>query len=146
MPENLGAPQKPVEPATLFRRLAAIAYDSLLLAALLFCFTLLAIAVRGGRAIAPGVWWFEASLAAISFGFFGWFWTHGGQTLGMRAWRIRLIRPDGRRVSWAQAAVRFFSAWLSALPAGLGYWWGLLDPHGRCWHDRLSRTYLIRDR
>ena len=130
-------------PASLLRRFAALVYDALLLTALVFLFTLGAVLVRGGREIQPGTIWFEISLVALAFAFCGVFWTRGGQTLGMQAWRIRLVAADGRRIGWGRSAQRFFAAWLSLLPAGLGYWWALVDRDRRCWHDRLSRTRVI---
>jgi uncharacterized RDD family membrane protein YckC len=136
--------ERPEQPAPVTRRLAALAYDALLLLALLFVFTLLVILARGGRAVIPGTIWFEASLVAIALGFCGAFWTRGGQTLGMRAWRIRVVSADGGPVTWRHALVRFFAGWLAALPAGLGIWWAWLDPQRRCWHDRLSGTRVVR--
>jgi len=130
--------------APLLRRLAALAYDALLLFALLFVFTLAAIVLRGGREIGPGTLWFEASLVAVALLFCAGFWTRGGQTLGMRAWRIRLIAADGGPVTWPQACGRFFAGWLAALPFGLGYWWALFDSRRRCWHDTLSGTRVVR--
>jgi uncharacterized RDD family membrane protein YckC len=107
----------------LVRRLAALAYDALLLAGLLFVFTLLLIFVRGGRAIGPGTLWYEASLVAVAFAFCGLSWTRGGQTVGMKAWRIRVVsHDDASSLDWSRAALRFLASWLSLLPAGLGYW------------------------
>ena len=131
-------------PASLFRRLAALVYDALLLAALVFIFTLALVLMRGGREIRPGTIWFEACLVALAFAFCGLFWTHGGQTLGMHAWSIRLVAADGRRIGWRRSAARFFGAWLSMLPFGLGYWWALIDRDRLSWHDRLSGTRVVR--
>jgi uncharacterized RDD family membrane protein YckC len=136
----------PDEPAPLLRRLAALAYDALLLFATLFLFTLLTILVRGGREIEPGTVWFETSLIGVALIFCAGFWTRGGQTLGMRAWQIRVIAADGGGVSGPRAIARFFAGWLAALPAGLGYWWAWVDREQRCWHDRLSGTRVIRVR
>jgi uncharacterized RDD family membrane protein YckC len=128
----------------LARRLAALVYDALLLAGLLFVFTLLLIFARGGRAIGAGTLWYEASLVAVAFAFCGLSWTRGGQTVGMKAWRIRVVANDVSSLDWPHAALRFFASWLSLLPAGLGYWWALVDRERRCWHDRLSGTRVIR--
>ncbi len=76
--------------------------------------------------------------------FFAGFWTHGGQTLGMRAWRIRLVGRGGGRVSWGQATLRFFAAIVSWLALGLGFLWALVDRERHAWHDRCSGTRLIR--
>ncbi len=135
---------RPDEPAPLLRRLAALVYDALLLLALLFVFTLVVIVTRGGREVGPGTPWFGASIVAIALLFCAGFWTRGGQTLGMRAWRIRVIAAGGGPITWPRAAARFFAGWLAALPAGLGYWWAWFDRDRCCWHDRLSGTRVIR--
>jgi uncharacterized RDD family membrane protein YckC len=130
--------------APLARRLAALLYDALLVGGLLFVFTLILVVLRGGRAIDPDTLWYRASLVLVAFLFCGAFWTRGGQTLGMRAWRIRVVALDGRGLSWPRAALRFAASWLALLPLGLGYWWALFDPERCCWHDRLSATRVIR--
>jgi uncharacterized RDD family membrane protein YckC len=130
--------------APLARRLAALLYDALLLGGLLFVFTLLLIFARGGRAIAAGTFWYEASLIVVAFAFCGFSWTRGGQTVGMKAWRIRVVTGEAVSLDWPRAALRFFASWLSLLPAGLGYWWALVDRERCCWHDRLSGTRVIR--
>jgi uncharacterized RDD family membrane protein YckC len=130
-------------PATVTRRLAALAYDLLLLGGLWFCLTLIAVALRGGQPIPPRTVWFDLALLGTSFGFYGWFWTHGGQTLGMRAWRIRLERCDGGQLTWRDAAYRYAAAALSGAMLGLGFWWGYWDRDRRCWHDGLSHTRVV---
>jgi uncharacterized RDD family membrane protein YckC len=130
--------------APLARRLAALAYDALLVGGLLFVFTLVLILLRGGRAIDPDTLWYRASLVAVTFAFCGASWTRGGQTLGMRAWRIRVVARDGRELGWPRAALRFAASWVALLPAGAGYWWVLFDSDRCCWHDRLSGTRVIR--
>ncbi len=80
---------------------------------------------------------------AISFAFYGWFWTHGGQTLGMKAWNIYVIKPDGKFMSWPIAAKRYAFALLSWAPFGLGFTWILLNRKKLAWHDLLSNTQLV---
>jgi uncharacterized RDD family membrane protein YckC len=131
-------------PAGLPRRLAALTYDALQLLAIMLLLTFGVWALRGGREIAPGTFWFQGTLAAVTVLFFCWFWTHGGQTLGMRAWKIKVECEDGGILGWGVAAKRFALAWLAALPAGLGYWLSLLDDEHRCWHDRWTKTRVVR--
>jgi uncharacterized RDD family membrane protein YckC len=144
LPLNTDLPSLALEPASLWRRLAALCYDLLLLAALAVCFTLAVLALRLGTAVPPGSWWFAFSLLAIAMVFFSWFWVNGGQTLGMRAWRIRVVRVNGRGLKWPRAAARFAAALVAALPAGLGLWWSVFDSRKRGWHDCWTDTRVIR--
>ena len=132
-------------PPGLARRLAAIAYDVLLLVAVLFAATAVLLPFTGGEAIRPHQTLYTAYLLAVSFAYFGWFWTHGGQTLGMRSWHLRLVGTGGNGVSWQQALVRFASACLSWLAFGVGFLWLLVDPERLTWHDRLSGTTIVDD-
>lgn len=133
-----------LEPAPVWRRFAAFCYDLLLLAALAVLFTLAVLAFRRGAAVPPGTWWFPAALLAIAAAFFSSFWARGGQTVGMRAWRIRVVREDGGPLVWPRAVARFAAGLLALLPAGLGLWWSVLDAEKRGWHDRLTGTRVVR--
>ena len=131
-------------PAPLWRRAAALCYDLLAIAALYMCFTLAVLAVRLGRAVPAGSIWFELCLLGIALVFFAGFWARGGQTLGMRAWRIRVVTVDGGTLTPARAALRFAAGLVALLPAGLGLWWGLLDTQRRGWHDLWTGTRVVR--
>lgn len=126
------------------RRLAALIYDALLLFGLCFAATVVLLPLTGGRAIAPNNHLYTAYLTAVCFLFYGWCWTHSGQTLGMQAWKIKVQRRDGARMTWLRALLRFCAAFVSWLPLGLGYWWLLVDRDGLTWHDRLSGTAVVR--
>ena len=76
---------------SLLRHFAAMLYDTFLLLAILLLAGLIAVTLNGGEAIGQGNPFFLLYLLAVSFLFYGWFWTHGGQTLGMRSWKIKLI-------------------------------------------------------
>ena len=130
-------------PAGLPRRLAAIVYDTLLLIAVLFIATALVLTSTGGEAVHAGNPFFSTYLFMLSFFFFGWFWTHGGQTLGMRAWKIRVQQRNGTGISWGQAMLRFLAAIVSWLSLGLGFLWMLVDREKMTWHDRYSETVVV---
>jgi uncharacterized RDD family membrane protein YckC len=130
-------------PAGLLRRLCAIVYDTLLLLGVLFVATALLLPLTEGEAIKPGNPFFSTYLFFICFFFYGWFWTHGGQTLGMRAWKIRVQSFDGWGISWWQALLRFLAAMVSWLALGLGFLWMLLDKDKMTWHDRFSQSVLV---
>ena len=121
-------------------------YDGLLLFGVLFFATalvLLAARVVFDQDIPSENPLFQLYLVAVSYLYFAWFWIHGGQTLGMKAWRMRVQRVDGSRITWRDALVRFVAALISWMAAGLGHLWVLVDPERRAWHDRLSATVLV---
>ena len=74
---------------------------------------------------------------------FGWGVVFSDQTLGMVAWRLRLERVDGSLPRWPDVPKRLAAATLSLLPAGLGWWWMLVDRERLAWHDRLSGTRIV---
>ncbi len=126
------------QPAGVLRRLAALVYDALILAALLFVATFAWLPFTGGEALTPASQgWiaqlYRASMFAFAFGYYGLSWTRGGQTLGMRAWRIRLERATGGTPGWLDALVRFTLGAALAVAAGAGLWylrgpgWSLAD-------------------
>ncbi len=128
----------------LLRRLAAILYDTLLLLALLFIASALYMAATGSEEASTG----QDAVRSIffillSFAFFAFFWLHGGQTLGMRAWRIRLQSFNGGPITPWQAMLRFLVAIASWLLFGLGFLWSLIDKEKLTWHDRYSMSVLV---
>jgi uncharacterized RDD family membrane protein YckC len=137
--------------AGFFRRLFAIFYDCFLLIAILFIVSGIATALNDGRAVEPGDALypvFVLMIFGLSYLYFAWFWTHGGQSLGMKTWRIRLqnVGPEDANhgpIDWKTASIRFFSAIFSWGIFGLGFLWSLFDKKNRCWHDMTSRTVLI---
>lgn len=128
--------------ATLLRRFAAIIYDLLLLLGVLLVASAIAVAINRGSAVTHPLYYL--SLVLISFVFYGWFWTHGGQTLGLRTWKLQLNGKNQQAVTWKQAAIRFIAAFASFLPAGAGFFWMLLDKDRLTLHDRASSTHIIK--
>jgi len=118
-------------------------YDALLLAAVWMVATMADQVIRGAAGLPYNVHVFRAELLIAAALFFGWFWTHGGQTLGMRAWRLQLRRMDGRRLNWPTALARYAFAWLAWLPLGAGVLWCAIDARKLAWHDALSGTEVV---
>jgi uncharacterized RDD family membrane protein YckC len=126
----------------LARRLASIIYDALLLAAVVF----IAAAPTAALNLEPGSlgsYLLLLYVLLVAFLFLGWFWTHGGQTLGMKTWRLRLERMDGTPIDWGDAGLRFATAMLSWAALGLGFVWSVFHPERLTWHDIVSRTRLV---
>ena len=128
------------EPVGVPRRLGALFYDALLLIAILFLATALALAITKGQLDSQGIA-FRIYLLAVIAVFYTWFWTHGGQTLGMRTWRIRVERLDGTDMRWWQAVARLAIAMLTL---GIGLLWAAWDADRRALYDRLTATRVVR--
>ncbi|MEJ5211686.1 MAG: RDD family protein [Burkholderiales bacterium] len=131
-------------PPGLLRRLASMVYESLLLLAVLFAAALVYILLRNPQA-PGGMVFFRLYLALVIAGYFLWFWTHGGQTLAMKTWRLRLVAADGTPVRARQAALRLLLATLGIAAFGIGLLWALWDPDRQFLHDRLAGTRLVRE-
>lgn len=132
-----------VLPAPLWRRLLAALYDALLLLAVWLVVAMADQAIRIIAGLPPSVRALQAALLLAGLGLFGRSWTHGGQTLGMRAWRLQLRRVDGSPLGWPTAIARYGFAWLAWLPASAGVLWSVVDQRRRAWHDIASGTELV---
>lgn len=129
---------------SLMRRIAAMLYDGLLVAALLIMATLPFIAVRGVKPVETGEnHFYQLVLILVIYVFFVAFWTRSGRTLGMQSWRLQLEKFDGGEVSIGTATIRFFAALISWAPVGLGFLWQLWDKDNLTWHDRISKTRIV---
>ena len=86
---------------------------------------------------------FQLYLVAVIVIFYTWFWSHGGQTLGMRTWKIRVVSQSEEQLSLLHAFKRLLLALLTLAPAGLGVWWKLFDRDNQTLYDRLAGSRLI---
>ena len=160
-----------IEYPTLLKRLLAAFYDGFLIMATVFIATALTLPFTKGEVAADNNIYMSFYLFAVIYIFYGWFWTHGGQTLGMRVWKQRVVQLDGTTLNWQQAFIRVISglpAWslfliglllwmlpnkielakeLSAIPIWsfplVGFIWVLLDNRNNNWRDKLSGTHVI---
>lgn len=129
--------------ASLWRRLAALFYDSLIVMAIIFVGTLPLVPLIKDYYIDPNNLLYKVYLLAIVFAYFGLSWIYGQQTIGMRAWRLKIFNFDQQRISLWQALLRFSYAIPAYLSFGAGLWWMLVDKQRLGWHDRWSKTYLL---
>jgi uncharacterized RDD family membrane protein YckC len=173
-------PVHPYSPAGLFSRLGALVSDALVVFGLLSLSTLFlfvpVLSSLNKKAMMPSeVGWlwsaiYFAVMIAIWFGFHGYFWTRTGQTIGMRAWRIRVVTEQEASINWPQALYRWLGAALPWLPCiivlmlaehfgslpcryfgealaalGVAAWLIMyFDPQRRTWHDQISKTHVIK--
>ena len=133
---------KEFQSAGLFRRLAAILYDSLLIIAMWLITTLLLVAfINDGAALQGPLFQFGLYFEACLF--YSYFWRLRGQTLGMQVWKIKLVSPSLQTLSWQECFARLFFALVSVSMLGLGFIWMLFDPDRLTWHDRASGTRVV---
>lgn len=84
-----------------------------------------------------------AAIAGLFWAAYEFFFVvYTGSTPGLRAAHLRLAAFDGSPLNRSARRWRVFASFLSAFSAGLGYLWCVLDQHGLCWHDRITRTHV----
>lgn len=148
------------------RRLAAFVYEGVLLFGLLMTAGLIYGLVTQQRHALVGLHGLQAFLFFVLGVYFTWFWSHGGQTIAMKTWHVRLLTHDGRPVGMARAWLRYLLSWAWFMPALLVAWlarWhggaqvgaallagvmlyaalALLIPQRQFLHDLISRTRLV---
>ncbi len=128
----------------LLRRFGVMFYDSILLVAVLFFASLLVVLPFGITTEHYLYPLFIAYIHLVCFLFFGWFWTHGGQTLGLKTWRTRLISESGDAVNWKQALIRYIASLVCWLSVGIGFLWCYTNRERLAWNDIWSKTRLVR--
>ena len=134
-----------VTPASPLVRLAAFLYDALLLIALWFVLGGIAVAVNGGEGLSPNNPFMPSMMLIIWVWFNTHFWRRGGQTLGMRAWRLRLLTTNGKNLTLMPCLLRLVAAVPSLALFGLGYFWIWIGKDKLAWHDIYSETRVIRE-
>lgn len=131
------------ETPSIARRLACLFYELLILVALWVAAGFLLVGLT--QAFDP-VWvrpLFQIYLLALTGVYFTWFWTHGGQTLPMKTWRLRLVSPEGGSLGYGLAWSRYVLAVAGVLLFGVGLVWALFDRERQFLHDRLLGTRLV---
>jgi uncharacterized RDD family membrane protein YckC len=126
-------------PPALWRRLASMLYEVILLFAVAFFAAWVFFFASGGRdATAGGMRLLLQFFIGLFFAaYFLWSWLRGGQTLAMKAWRIRLVG-----VTPARALLRLILAAI-LVPSGISLIWALFDRERQFLHDRLAGSRLV---
>jgi uncharacterized RDD family membrane protein YckC len=122
--------------------LAAIFYDALICLALFFAATFALLVFTEGQAVPAGNPFYILYLALVAWVYFAASWLRGGQTVGLRAFRLACVDAQGGPVRRGQTVIRFLAAGLAFLSCGLGYLWSLWDPERRAWPDIASGTRI----
>ena len=143
----------PTQNPGFFRRLAAMFYDWVLLVAVILVavtvFTMTTDLIFGKNTsndilqVPLAKLFYQLYLGTISGLFYAWFWTHGGQTLGMKVWKLKIVDSTHNSISLKQALIRLFYIVLSCIPFGLGFFWMLFNKQKLTLYDSLSKTQLV---
>jgi len=137
--------------APLWKRLFSIVYDSLILVALSLAYFGLATAISTVllghqpsefKPNASGIW-VQVGWVISMFGFYWYFWSRIGQTVAMKAWRLKVVNDDDTPLSAYTCILRALAGFLSLAAFGLGYLWAWVDKDGKALHDRLTHTSVI---
>jgi len=140
------------QPAPLSKRLMALLYDSFILMALsmVYSATVTAAMAAGGNSDLSTDYfpmqdgpWFSLGWLAMLITFYWFFWMHGGQTVGMRAWQLKIISSRKHALSHKQCLIRICAGPVSLGLAGMGYFWCLFNQNKAAWHDLVSDTHVI---
>ena len=138
----MAAQTQPVA-AGIVRRLIAMLYEAFLLFAVMF---FAGLAFRGAASAALSgqtLHLFQLYLFLAVGLYFMWCWLRGGQTLAMKAWKLRLESAAGGPMTAAQALARYLLAWISLAAAGTGFLWALFDRDRQFLHDRIAGTRIV---
>lgn len=157
----------PLQTPGLRRRMACFVYEGVLLFGVLMVAGFVYGLLTQQRHALVGMHGLQLFVFLVLGTYFSWFWSHGGQTVAMKTWHIRLLMQDGRPVPTARAVLRYLLSWTWFLPALAGaYMAGArsgaaialaatlgvlgyaalsrLNPQRQYWHDRLCGTRLVQ--
>ncbi len=130
-----------LELASLRVRLASLAYEAMLLVAVLFVSSYLFLSVaRDAQAGWPRTV-FQIYLLTICGAYFVFCWVRTGQTLAMKTWRLRIVNTEGRTPSVGLACRRYLLA-IPGMLSGASLIWALIDRERLFLHDRLAGTRI----
>jgi len=99
------------------RRLAALVYEGVLLFGVLMIAALAYGLATQQRHALVGLHGLQLFLFLVLGLYFTWFWSHGGQTVAMKTWSVRLLSTQGQPVGAARAWMRYVLSWLWFVPA-----------------------------
>jgi uncharacterized RDD family membrane protein YckC len=134
------------ERAHLHRIIGSVIYDWLVLLGLLMIFGFIGVAVNhsltGEESIKPNNHLFQLYILAVVVCYYTYFWQRSGQTVGMKAWKLKLQSIDQQPINFKQTCIRLIVAMPAYLLGLLGILW-VYTPTARTWQGIASGTQLI---
>jgi uncharacterized RDD family membrane protein YckC len=153
-------------PPSIRRRLAAFVYEGVLLFGVVMIGSYVYDTLTQHRHAMQGRTGLQVFLFLLLGIYFVWFWSHGGQTVAMKTWHIRLVDANGHNLGQPRALARYVLAWLWFVPALVAAWFygpnsalaifglmavgvaayaalALTNPQRQFLHDIICRTRLV---
>ncbi len=127
-----------------WRRLVCLLYDSFILLAVIFIASFLFHLILRDPSVTYFRPLYQLYLLIVMGYYFVWFWTHGGQTLAMQTWKIRVVTREGQKLDNRKATIRYLLATAGTFCVGIGFLWALFDQEHQYLHDRLAGTRLVK--
>lgn len=140
--------------AGFFKRIAAIIYDSLIVVVLAMVVTFINLIIisslnsngiidisgyQDPSAYLNAQWWFKIEIVLAIWFFYAWFWYDGGQTLGMRSWRLKLESDNDKPLTFTRTGLRAIYSLL-----GLGNLMVLFTRNNKlALQDKLTKTRVV---
>ena len=130
------------KPASLFKRLLAIFYDLVLLATMFLVASAIAIVFNEHKAFASGNYIMPLWLIFVTSLYYCISWKSSGQTLGLKAWGLKLVKLDGSDFTWLEVITRFFIS-LILFCTIVGFLWLLFNKNRLTIYDIVTKSKII---
>ena len=123
----------------LWKHFAAFIYDIFPIVGMFLLTTFIVVLIRHGEEVKPHTLWFDLIVITELAFYYTYSWKIGGQTLGMRAWKFKIIPNQNQAtMTWPQTSLRFLVGIISTLLLGSGLFWALFSKEKRTWMDLVS--------
>jgi len=126
-----------------WKHFAAFIYDIFPMLGIFIMTAFIVVLIRNGKAVEQHTLWFDALIVSEIMFYYMYSWKLGGQTLGMRAWKIKIIPNNNKQstLTWTQTSMRFLTGIISTLLLGLGLFWKSFSKDQDSWMDKVSDSH-----
>ena len=130
---------------SIWKHLAAFLYDLFPILGIFLITSLIVMLIKKGTIVDRHTLWFDTLILIEFVLYYTYSWKVGGQTLGMRAWKIKIVPKNVNQtnLSWSQSFARLIAGILSTILFGSGLFWKLVSKNKLSWMDVLSQSKTI---
>ncbi len=130
----------------IWKHFAAFVYDIFPILGILILTSGTILVFRSGNDVQPYTWWFILITYLEVALYYIYSWKIGGQTIGMKAWKIKLKSlNEQEQITWAQSTFRFIAGVVSTLLLGAGIFWKLFSNEQKSWMDLISSSLTVSE-